>query len=234
MNFNPRGFNPYDPGTWPYFKPLIIAHDVGRSFDRSTAVIGGNGPVGPRVTGITEFNELPQGLYGSARASALAAIDRRHGNNALIVADVSNDTSYAEPLLSTFGPRVIGLHISRHGDGMTIEHRPVGAGSMRVYTIGRTALLQLFLAELHSGQARLADGPEARRAYGQLEALETELRDTGLVYKCAPGQHDDLGISCAMLVWAAQHPHLEHWVGNMQASQRPKLKRRPSNWKAFT
>jgi hypothetical protein len=234
MNFNPKIFDVYDPSAWPYFKPLIIAHDVGRSLDRSTAVVGGNGPVGPRITGITEFNELPHGLYGSARASALAAIDRRHGNNALIVADVSNDASYAEPLLSTFGPRVIGLHISRHGDGMTAERRPVGVGSMLVYTIGRTALLQLFLAELHTGQARLTDGPEARRAYGQLEALETELRDTGLVYKCAPGQHDDLGISCAMLVWAAQHPHLEHWVGIMRVSQRPKLKRRPFNWKAVT
>jgi hypothetical protein len=28
--------------TWPYFAPAIIAHDVGRSRDRSTAVVGGN------------------------------------------------------------------------------------------------------------------------------------------------------------------------------------------------
>jgi hypothetical protein len=67
--------------------------------------------------GITEFNDLPQGLYSSARASALAQIDAGHDLNALIVADLSNDTSYAEQLMETFGPRVIGLHIE-HGDGM--------------------------------------------------------------------------------------------------------------------
>ena len=33
-----------DPRTWP-MKVRIIAHDVARSHDRSTAVIGGNCPV---------------------------------------------------------------------------------------------------------------------------------------------------------------------------------------------
>jgi hypothetical protein len=61
-----------DPNTWPCFRPLIIAHDVGRSRDRSTAVVGGLSPFGPRLTGIKEAEELPQGLYGSARASALS------------------------------------------------------------------------------------------------------------------------------------------------------------------
>ena len=42
-----------------------------------------------------------------------------------------------------------------------------------------------------------------------LPRLEIELRDTGIVYNCPTGQHDDLGISCAMLAWAARHPHLE-------------------------
>ena len=99
-------FNRDDPNTWPYFRPLIIAHDVGRSRDRSTAVIGGNCPVGPRLLGIKELEELPTGLYGSARANALAAIDRRYNNNALIVADLSNDATYAETLFDTFGPSV--------------------------------------------------------------------------------------------------------------------------------
>src|ERR1017187_3957710 len=102
-------FNRDDPNTWPCFRPLIIAHDVGRSRDRSTAVIGGNCPLGPQLLGIKEFIELPQGLYGSPRASALAVIDRRYNSNALIVADLSNDPTYAEVLLETFGPRVIGI-----------------------------------------------------------------------------------------------------------------------------
>jgi hypothetical protein len=40
-----------------------------------------------------------------------------------------------------------------------------------------------------------------------------------MVYKCLPGQHDDLGISCAMLNWAAHHPHLEWWMGNVLAAR---------------
>src|SRR5262249_12432198 len=33
-------FNPEDVMPWPAFRPLIIAHDVARSGDRSTAVVG--------------------------------------------------------------------------------------------------------------------------------------------------------------------------------------------------
>jgi hypothetical protein len=76
-------------------------------------VIGGNGPLPPRLLGVLHSEELPQGLYGSPRASALAAIDRRYNHNALIVADLSYDPTYAEVLYETFGPRVIGLHITR-------------------------------------------------------------------------------------------------------------------------
>ena len=38
-------FNPDDPNTWPGFNPHIIAHDVARRRDRSTAVIGGTSPL---------------------------------------------------------------------------------------------------------------------------------------------------------------------------------------------
>src|SRR5437660_1054511 len=79
----------------------------------------------PRRLGIAELAELEQGLVGSPRASALAAVDRRYQNNALIVADLSYDPTYAEVLHETFGPRVIGLQISRHGDGMQAERRIV-------------------------------------------------------------------------------------------------------------
>ena len=88
-------YHPDVVASWPIFKPQIIAHDVGRSRDRSTAVVGGNSPCGRRLIGIGEAEELPQGLFASARASALAVVDRRHHNNALIVADVSNDATYA-------------------------------------------------------------------------------------------------------------------------------------------
>ena len=117
-----------DPNRWPALHPVLIAHDVGGSRDRSTAVVGGFCGYVPGVLGIKEFNELPQDLYGSARASELAKIDARYDRNALIVADLSNDTSYAEHLMEFFGPRVIGLHIGPHGDGMQGARQPVGRG----------------------------------------------------------------------------------------------------------
>jgi hypothetical protein len=103
---------------------------------------------------------------------------------------------------------------------------------MNVYTIGRSQLLELFHAELQSDVVRIVDGPMSQKAYEQLMNLETELRDTGIIYKCLPGQHDDQGISCAMLAWAARHPHLQGW---MHAFPRPRI-RRPQQygWGAFT
>lgn len=108
-----------DPRLWPRLHPPLIAHDVGGSRDRSTAVVGGYCGYAPGILGIKEFSELPQDLYGSMRASALAQVDARYDRNALIVADLSNDSSYGEQLLETFGPRVIGVHIGPRGDGMT-------------------------------------------------------------------------------------------------------------------
>jgi hypothetical protein len=227
-------FNRDDPNTWLSFRPLIIAHDVGRSRDRSTAVIGGNSPFQPRLLGIRELEELPQKLYGSPRASALATIDRRYNCNALIVADLSNDATYAEALLETFGPRVIGIHIGPHGDGMKFERRPVKNASMLIYPIGRTYLLELFHAELQADQVRFVDGPMSQRAYEQLNGLETEMRESGIIYSCPPGQHDDLGISCAMLAWAARHPHLREWVGTALSARRPRRPHQSFGWEAFT
>jgi hypothetical protein len=223
-----------DVNSWPVFKPLIIAHDVGRSRDRSTAIVGGNSPYGRQVLGIGAAEELPQNLFGSARASALAVVDRRHGSNALIVADLSNDATYAEVLLETFGRRVIGLHISRHGNGMDPEWRSTKHGCLPVYTIGRTYLLELFQSELQSDLVRFPDEPAMRRAFEQLNNLETEFREGGTVYSCPPGQHDDLGISCAMLAWAARHPHLESWMRNLQVALRPRKPREKFNWAAVT
>jgi hypothetical protein len=222
-------YNVNDVNTWPAFKPLIIAHDVGRSHDRSTAVIGGNSPFGQPVLGIGEAEELPQDQFGRARASALATIDRRLHSNALIVADLSFDPTYADILHETFGPRVIGLQISRAGEGMNTEWRPVEAGHLPVYTIGRTRLLELFLNELRSDRVRFADGAIMHRAYEQLASLELEYRETGKVYTCPTGHHDDLGISCAMLAWAARHPHSKVWLRNLQANRPRKPRQAPSS-----
>jgi terminase large subunit-like protein len=69
--------SPLHPDTWKMFKPTIIAHDVGHKKDRSTAVIGGlNKVFAPGTTLLEAFHELPQGLYGSERAEALASIDQ--------------------------------------------------------------------------------------------------------------------------------------------------------------
>jgi hypothetical protein len=227
-------FNRYDPKTWGCFRPLIIAHDVGRSHDRSTAVIGGLAPFDQNLIGIQQAHELPQGSYGSERASELAAIDRHYESEALIVADLSYDPTYAEVLHQTFGPRVVGLQISRHGDGTTFERRQVKHSAMLVYTVGRSYLLESFRSLLQSGQVRIVNGPATRRAYEQLMGLETEMRESGIVYRCPPGQHDDLGISCAMLVWAARHPHLRGWVQITETARRPRTPRPKVSWQAWT
>lgn len=227
-------YNVDDPRTWPAFKPTIIAHDVGRSRDRSTAVVGGNSPYGQRVLGIGEAVELPLKLFGAARASALAAFDQKYFGNSLIVADISNDATYLEVLFETFGRRVIGLHISRHGDGMHPEWRSVKGGQVLVYTIGRTYLIELLHGEFQSDVVKFSDSEDMRRAYEQLANLETEYRDTGLIYTCPPGHHDDLGISCAMLAWAARHPHLQEWMRNLPAAQQARKPRPKVSWQAWT
>ncbi len=223
-----------DVRTWGGFCPLIIAHDVGRSRDRSTAVVGGNAPFGRRLLGVSSAEELPQGLSGTARASALAAIDRRYRNNGLIVADLSNDATYGEVLVQTFGRRVIGLHISRHGDGMNHEVRSTPSGPLLVYTIGRSYLLELFERELRAELVRVIANPGTIAAYQQLERLSVEYRANGTVYSCASGGHDDLGISLAMLAWAAQHPHLPFWHRNTEAARRPRRPRPKVSWAAWT
>ena len=211
---------------WEFCRPFIIAHDVGRTKDRSTAVVGGNSPLAPEVVNLKDFNELPQGLYASARAEALAAVDRLYDSRTLIVADLSNDASYAEVLFERFGSRVIGVHITRSGDGETPEHRPVKGGHVPVYTVGRTQLFDLLLRELHDDMIRIRNGPQSVRAFEQLTNLEMEFKQSGTIYNCPSGHHDDLAISCAMLVWAARHRHLSYWTRVLEP--RPARVRRPA------
>jgi hypothetical protein len=214
-----------DPSTWLY-KPTIIAHDVGRSRDRSTAVVGGLCPlVGPLI-GMERFIELPLKFYGTDRVEALAAIDREYNSTALIVADLSNDASYGEIFAKRFGPRAIGLNIGRSGDGMTWERRSFSGGSIPVYNVGRTFLLEHFHNRLVSREIRFVHGPEAQQAYQQLANLNLELRETGKTYTCPPGQHDDLGISCAMLAFIARHPHLAHYVRTLEQLFAPPVRPR--------
>ena len=225
---------PVHRNTWDFFKPTIIAHDVGRTKDRSTAVVGGTSPLAPGLVGIKEFEELQQGLYGSARANELATVDRRYDGKTLIIADLSNDATYAEPLFERLGRRLIGVQISRHGDGMTPEWWPVKNGGVWVYTVGRTYLLDLLHTQLRNDGVRILHGPNALRAYEQLMTLEIELRESGLVYRCPPGQHDDLAISSALLVWAARHPHLYRWCWALEGPRPPRNKQRPPNALGWT
>ncbi len=82
---------------------------------------------------------------------------------------------------------------------------------------------------------RIIDGPMSRKAYQQLAALEIEFRDTGTVYKCPAGQHDDLAMSCAMLAWAARHPHVGEWFNFAMRDRQPRIRRPDAyGWAAFT
>jgi hypothetical protein len=226
-------FNPNDVASWPGFCPLITAHDVGRSRDRSTAVVGGLCPYGMPLLGVGSAEELPQGLFGAARANALAAVDARSHRNGLIVVDLSNDASYADVLVQTFGQRVIGLQIGRYGDGTEGETRFTPHGRLPVYNVGRTFLIESLHSEFQADRVRFGNSHEVRRAFQQLADLKLEYRESGAVYQCAPGRHDDLGISLAMLSWAARHPHLGSWTRNMEAARRPRRPKKEANWLAW-
>ena len=218
------------PQAFDFPMPPIIAHDVGRSKDRSTAVFGGTSPLAPGFVFAAAFTELQQGLYGSARANELAAVDRKFGGRSLIIADLSNDATYAEVLYERFGKRVIGLHITRSGDGMDQTTRQVKNGFIPVYTIGRTYLIDLLHRTMSDDKLRILHSPQAMRAYEQLMMLEIDFRETGIFYEC-PSGHDDLAISLAMLVWAAGHPHLPTWMRVLEARRPPKSS--PFGWRPF-
>ena len=174
------------------------------------------------------------GCTAAQLANAVAAIDRAYNHDCLFVVDLSNDATYGETLFDSFGRRVIGVQIGRSGDGTTSVPRQVRNGSIPVYNVGRTFLLDLLLAELRDGRVLFASGEEGRRAYEQLTALEVEQRESGTIYKCPSGQHDDLAMSLAMLAWAAQHLHLEAWIRPIFDAHRPRRPRQTYGWGAFT
>jgi hypothetical protein len=96
-------YNLDDVSTWPAYKPLIIAHDVGRSRDRSTAVVGGNSPWTTAARNWRGRGAAAEPVWNCARQRAGGGRST-YNNNALIVADLSNDATYAEVLHETFGP----------------------------------------------------------------------------------------------------------------------------------
>ena len=111
---------------------------------------------------------------------------------------------------------------------MTCDHWPVKNGVIRVYTIGRSYLFDLLHRELHEDNVRILGGDASRHAYEQLTMLEMEYRHSATIYGCASGRHDDLAISCAILVWAAQHPHLEWWCRALEPRVARSVGRAPS------
>jgi hypothetical protein len=167
-------------------------------------------------------------LFASQRANALAAIDRQYNNNSLIVADISNDESYAEILVQTFPGRVIGVQISRYGDGIGAQRRLTSFGPLW------TLLLEQLHREFESDLVRLGTSADVRRGFEQLANLEVDYREGGTVYQCASGRHDDLGISFAVLCWAAQHRDLDTWRRDIEARHRPRPRRQQFGWGAFT
>jgi hypothetical protein len=224
---------PIPRNMYEFFRPHIIAHDVGHKKDRSTAVVGGPSPLARDVIGMKAFEELPQGLAGNTRADALALVDGRY-HKALIIADLSYDPSYADILVERFGERVIGLHITSSGD--TIDNwdvRQLKRGQILVYKVGRTHLLDLLLREMQKETVRILPDANSLRAYEQLMRLEIEFKQNRMVYKCPVGHHDDLAMSCAMLVWAAQHPHLSRWCWALEPRV-PRSKRPAPSAAAWT
>ena len=117
---------------------------------------------------------------------------------------------------------MIGLHITGTGDTIdNCEERQLKSGRILVYKVSRTYLLDLLLREMQNETVRILHGANSFRAYEQLMRLEIEFKQNRTVYKCPVGHHDDLAMSCAMLVWAAQHPHLPRWCWALEPRVRP-------------
>ena len=132
--------------------------------------------------------------------------------------------------METFGPRVIGLQISRHGDGMTFERRPVRHGAMPVYTHRPEPICSSIFAPncIWSGAhcairptavAPLSSWCDWKPRCGRAERSTLARRGSTMISASR----------CAMLVWAARHPHLEHWVRNL-ASRMPAARQGRRNW----
>jgi hypothetical protein len=203
-----------DPASWGDCGLQIIAHDTATTRDRSTAVVGRMSDFRPPEYGLVHLERLPQGLYGAARASALAEVDRKFGGRNLIVADLSNDPSYLDALAQAFGRRVIGVHIGAAGDGTTFERlQPLRGVVIPKYSLGRTYVIDKLHATLENGALRLPADNGAKEAFAELAALETVISQVGnRLYNCLPGSHDDLGMSMAIASWALRHPHAGEWV----------------------
>ena len=151
-------------------------------------------------------------------------IDSRY-STAVIIVDLSYDPSYADILVERFGERVVGLQITSTGDTIdNWEERQLKRGRILVYKVSRTYLLDLLLREMQNEMVRI-HGANSVRAYEQLMRLEIEFKQNRMVYKCPVGHHDDLAMSCAMVVWAAQHPHLPRWCW---ALERRRTNKRPA------
>ena len=150
------------PGTslsLPSSRMTSDARKIGRRRSLVELVRSRQGWLASRIRGAR------QGLYGSTRANELATVDRRYDGKTLIIADLSNDATYAEPLFERLGRRLIGVRISRHGDGMTPEWWPVKNGGVWVYTIGRTYLLDLLHTQLRNdGTSRTQRAARIRAA----------------------------------------------------------------------
>jgi hypothetical protein len=120
-------------------------------------------------------------LHERSRGHGEASCKRVKALQALFAWAMGADLVRCNP---TLGVRKINIRqsvitASRNGDGMNFERRPVKHSAMLVYSVGRSYLLKSYHSLLQSGRVRIVDGPASRRAYEQLMALETEMRENG-------------------------------------------------------
>jgi hypothetical protein len=108
-------------------KPIIIAHDVGCTKDRSTAVVGGPSALMPGIIAVQKFKELPLGLYGSIRAEALARVDQHYGSKTIIIAAGAWAAASFSGLMTPFtGRRIESCAKTLVEMGQVVETAAVG------------------------------------------------------------------------------------------------------------
>ena len=100
-----------------------------------------------------------KGSIGSARADALAVVDRAVRHKTLIVVDLSYDATYAEILFERFGSaRHWRANHAQWRWPTTVEHRPVKDGMSRSIRLAARYLLDLLLREMQDDMIRILNG----------------------------------------------------------------------------
>ena len=100
---------------------------------------------------------------------------------------------------------------------MNIHHaRSVELCDANAFARAYTQIICALAGRHQTGRSQFSKASPSMRANSRSVTIVYADQRYGNYLQCPSGHHDDLGISCAMLVWLARHPHLPSWVRTIQ------------------